>query len=139
MNTTNKTTQKSGITIVEAMVGITILAIGIAGASRLAATTSRLADLASDKQTAVQLAKNRIERMAHVPFAQLSQWAVEDMIIDSTGQPDLDGKFKLSTAITYPASTTNLAEIAIDVWTRNRNTRDFDLPPETINTYLSSM
>ncbi len=128
---------KKGSTIVEAMVGITILAIGIAGASRLAVSTSRLADLANARQTAVQLAKNRIERMSMASFDDLSQWAVDDMVIDPSGQPDDNGGFKLSTTITYPA--TNLAEIAIDVWVRNRNTLSFDLPPEQVTTFLTTM
>lgn len=121
----------------EAIVGIALLAIGIAGASRLALATSHLSDVVNDRQTAVQLAKDRIERMSQANFDDLSQWAVDNMVVDDSGQPDTEGSFKLSTAVTFPQ--TNLAEIAIDVWTRNRKTMAFDHSPENITTFLTTM
>jgi len=118
------------------MVAVSVVAIGIAGASRLMVSTMMLSGIAKDRNTAVSLARSRFEQLSMSALGDLGAWSVTNQVVNAMGQPDPEGGFRLTTLVSYPQ--TNLAEIAIVVHVRDRVTQRFDGEPERINTYLSS-
>ncbi len=123
--------------MVETLLALMILAVGIAGASRLIAMTMKLSDLSTEKTTSVQLAVNRIEKMDMAGFDDLPAWTVGDLVCDGQGNPSRHGNFRISTEVAYVQ--TNLAEIVIQVATRNRISLEFDKSPEQITSYLTDL
>ena len=134
---TGEKKNKEGTTLVETLVAMMILAIGIAGAAKLVMATRQLSDIASEKYDAVNLAKSRFEQMSMADLDDLPSWSISNMVSNAQGRPDPNGNFRIDTVVTYVQ--TNLAEIVIQVYTRNHVTRKFDHSPEQITTYLSDI
>ncbi len=128
---------KAGVTLVETLVALTLLATAVAGAAKLIVASDRLADNARDKAVEMQIIKNRIERMTMSDFSDLELWGRDKQRIGADGFSDPDGRFLLSTTITRP--TTNLAEVVITVDTMNRKTLRYSGTPERVTTYLTEM
>lgn len=99
--------------------------------------TMKLSDLAKDKNTAINLAKNRIERISVSDFNDFPMWRGTNVVSNALGNPDPEGHFRIDTEVTYVL--TNLAEVVIQVHSRNRITGQFDKTPETITTRIANL
>ncbi len=137
MSGTRKKKNKKGTTLVEVLVSMIILAVGIAGAARMVMATRQFSDVASEKYAAVNLAKSRFEQMSMSNLDDLPSWSISNVVSNAQGRPDPDGNFRVNTVVNY--IQTNLAEIVIQVYTRNHMTRQFDHAPEQITTYLTDL
>jgi len=121
---------------VETLVAMVILATGIAGAVKLVMATQQLSDISSEKYEAINLAKSRFEQMSMADLDDLPAWSISNMVSNAQGRPDPNGNFRINTMVSYVH--TNMAEIVIEIYTRNHVTRKFDHAPEQITTYLTA-
>ena len=114
-----------------------LIAVAATGAAKLAVATKRLGDTAMDKRKAVQLIRNRIERMDLSEFGDLDMWAVEGAVVDESGVQNSMGRYRLTTAVTHPY--TNLVQVYVKVETKDRMTLTFGGMHEEVTTYLSNL
>ena len=128
---------RAGVTIVETLIAVSLLALVVAGAAKLITSTDGLADIARDKATAAQILKNRYERMTMTDYSDIKLWAQEEQVVGENGLPDPEGRFSISTEITQ--ATTNLVKVIISVDTRSRRTLRFSGNPLQISTFLTEM
>ena len=108
--------KKSGFTILEVMVAVSVFAIAISSLLAVytqAATVSKRSDYA---YTAYNLAKNHIERLRATAFSTLSLAAETDTRINRDGEPDETGEYLRSTSITTNfGGNTNLTQVDVGV------------------------
>ena len=123
--------------MVETLLAISILAISIGGGAKMVVMSSKLSDMSSDKNTAINLAKNRIERISVSDFNDFEMWRGTNVVSNAQGHPDPEGHFRINTEVTYPI-TNLLAEIVVQVHSKNRVTLQFDNAPEVITTRISN-
>lgn len=124
-----------GLTLVESIVGICIFGIAIAGMCALVVSARELSDRARLHYTAINIAKNRLEKARTLNFSMLDLFQENGVVVDYNGNPDPNGAFKRSTVISNVA--TNLVEIIITVDIRNRVTLGFAGENETLRSYLT--
>jgi Tfp pilus assembly protein PilV len=121
--------------MVETIVAIMVFAISIGGICKLVLIARESSDRARSHYTAVNVAKNRLEKARVFPFAQLDQFAENQVVVTGTGNPAADGEFRRTTAVS--SLTATLKEMAVTVEIRNRITRRFEGVSETVSTYIA--
>jgi len=126
---------KAGVTIVEAMVALSIFAVFITGTCKLMVMHRKTLDMARDQYTAVNIAKNRLELARAFDFDQIPELNESPVTVDFKGIPSQDGLFQRTTTVTV--LNTNLYELVINVSAKNRETLTFKDSGQTINTYIS--
>lgn len=132
-----KKRNKQGVTVVEALLAVSLLAVAAAGSVKLVVATRQLADSVTDKHKATQVIRNQIERIDMSSFDDLDMWTVNEQMIDETGAPNSEGRFRLTTEVTHPY--TNLTQVVIRVDTQNRKTLDFNLTGKEITMFISDI
>jgi len=125
----------AGTTFIEAVVALAIFAIFMTGTSKLLVSHRAILDMAGDRYTSANIAKNRLELVRTFGFEQIPELNETALVVDSSGIPVRQGNFSRTTTIT--TISTNLYELAINVKIRNRKTLAFDHAGETISTYVS--
>lgn len=127
--------RRAGSTMIEAMVTLTVLGTFVAGATQLNLSSRELSDRARAHYQAVHIAKNRIERLQVLPFAQL-ELAEEDRVrVSVEGSPDARGHFRRTTMVTEISS--GLREAYVKVELQDRTTLDFDGGTEELRTWIT--
>lgn len=124
-----------GLTLVESIVAICIFGIAIAGMCALVVSARELSNRARLHYTAINIAKNRLEKARTLNFSMLDLFQENGVVVDYNGNPDSNGAFKRSTVISNVA--TNLVEITITVDIRNRVTLEFAGENEILHSYLT--
>ena len=139
MNCTNMSNKdpKAGVTLVEVMVAILILGLCIGGLCQLAANARQLSDMSRTHYTAINIAKNRLERAKTVDYDELKFLVENDIVVDPSGRADSSGHYRVNTGVTQ--ASTNLMEIVVTVAIMNRLTLDFGSESETIQTYVADI
>lgn len=132
-----KKRNRQGVTVIEALLAVSLVAVAAAGSAKLVVATRQLADAVTDKHKATQLIRNQIERIDMSSFDDLDMWAVNAQVIDETGAPSLDGRFRLTTTVTHPY--TNLTQVVIRVDTQSRKTLDFGSAGQEITMFVSDI
>ena len=127
--------KKDGLTLLESIVAVCIFGIAIAGICALVVSARELNDRARLHYTAINIAKNRLEKARTLNFSTLSLFQENGTIVDYNGNPDPNGAFRRTTVISNVA--TNLVEIIITVDIRNRVTLGFTGEQETLRSYLT--
>lgn len=123
--------------MVEALLAVSIVAVAVAGASKLVVATRQLADAATDRHKAAQLIRNQIERVDMLNFDDLDKWAMDKQVVDENGTPSLDGRFRLTTTVTN--TETNLKQVVIGVDIRSRKTLEFGSAGQEITVFVSDI
>lgn len=126
---------RAGSTFVEAIIAVAILALFSTGASKLLVSHRKLLDMARDRYTAGNLAKNRLELVRTFDFEQIPEMEEIGIRIDDNGVPSIDGNFLRITSVS-PLNT-NLYELAVSVKIKNRKTLAYGPAEEVINTYVA--
>jgi hypothetical protein len=112
------------------------MAIFAAGSFGLVGSVREAMDGSRDHYVAVNLAKNRMERLRLYPVAQLSQLREREVVLNEIGTADSSGNFRRTTSAN-PLNT-NLWDVTISVAVRDRTTGLFVTNgQETIRTYLT--
>lgn len=134
------TKQRSGHTLVETLVAISLLAMGIAGSSKVVVMTRELSSMATDETVCLQLANNRLECIHNVDFSDVMMWSKSNLVVNSKGLPSPTGRYQISTFVNYPDVTaTNYAEVKVNISIRNRETLQFDRPPKEYATIATNL
>ena len=134
----NRLKYAEGMTLIEVVIAIAILALFTLGAAKLITSVRGNISIAREHNQAINLARNRIERARAVPFSSL--WLLAETNgprLNSYGLNDVDGAFKRNTAIS--TVTNGLAEVTVEVWVLNRQTHNFDQKPQKLQTYVAQM
>ncbi|MCX7591648.1 MAG: prepilin-type N-terminal cleavage/methylation domain-containing protein [Kiritimatiellae bacterium] len=125
--------RQSGVSILEVVIALTIFGIAVGAACGLIVGARTLADNARNHYTAINLAKNRLERAGALGFDVLPLFQESGTLVDKNGNIDPNGNFRRTTTVTDVKS--NLRELTVHVEIRNRTTLQFDGEAETIKTY----
>lgn len=134
-NAAEKRRYRAGMTLVETLVAITILAIFTTGVCKLLMSHRKVSDMARAHYTAVNIAKNRMELVRTFGYGQVSDFYEDKVIVDYTGMPDPNGHYRRTTSASNVSS--NLLELTIKVDIRNRKTLLFTPAHQTVNTYMA--
>ena len=126
---------RGGFTLVETIMAIMIFAICISGICKLVLITRESSDRARSHYSAVNIGKNRLELARVFPFAQLDQFAENQVVVDGGGSPSASGEFRRTTAVSNVTAT--LKEMAVTVEIRNRVTLRFEGVSEAVRTYIT--
>ena len=128
---------RSGLTLVETIVALTLFAFFIGGVCGLLNMVKEASDSARDHYVAANLAKNRIERAKEFGYENVPLFVESDVVLDESGKADTDGRYQRSTTITMPS--TNLYLVSVSVEIRNRRTLGFGVEDEVVQTYITNM
>ena len=111
-----KMKKKTGFTILELIVAVSIFGIGISSLLAVytqSVTVSKRSDYA---YTAYNLAKNHIERLRVSAFSSLSLALETDTRVNRDGEPDEAGEYLRSTSVmTNYGSDANLTRVDVNV------------------------
>jgi len=127
--------ENSGMTLVETIVALAVFALCVGGICALVVHSKATGDLARDHYTAVNIAKNRIERAKEYDFDELYNFLETDVEVDRAGNPDPDGRFRRTTLVSSAAE--NLAEITVIVEIRSRVSSSFEGENEEVRTFIA--
>jgi prepilin-type N-terminal cleavage/methylation domain-containing protein len=132
----SKKRARSGMTMVETLVALTLLAVFTSGACKLLLTHRKVSDMARAHYTAINIAKNRMELVRTFDYGQVNNFLETDVIVDTSGVPDTEGNYRRTTAVN-PVSG-NLLELVVTVDLRNRKTLVFNPANEVLTTYFAN-
>jgi Tfp pilus assembly protein PilV len=122
------------MTLVETVVALTLFAICIGGMTALVLNGRALSDGARDHYTAINIAKNRLERIKSMDFDQVTTARETGTTVNMSGSSDANGDFRRVTTITSVATNLYRATVQVDI--RNRVSRSFSGEKETISSYV---
>ncbi len=134
---TNRNISKSraGIALVEALVALTLLAVFMAGATKLLLSHHEMSDMARAHYTAINIAKNRMELVRTFEFGQVDDFLEDKVDVDESGSPSTFGHFRRSTQVSNVSP--NLLELNVIVEIRDRKTLSFNGRQEYLSTYFA--
>lgn len=126
-----------GISLVEVIVALLILAISVAGLCRLVVVGRKGTDMGRSHYTAINIAKNRLERVKTFEYAQLALFNESDTVVNTSGVADSLGDYRRTTTVSDVKS--NLREVVVTVEIRDRSSRTFDGEEEEVRTYVADI
>ncbi|MFC1453380.1 prepilin-type N-terminal cleavage/methylation domain-containing protein [Verrucomicrobiota bacterium] len=127
-----------GVTLVEVVVALFIFGILIAGMCQLLTMINEGSDRAREHYTAINIAKNRIERARVMEWDELPFLSETNVPVTASGAPTMQqGNYRRSTIVT--SVTYNLIQVAVTVDIRNRKTRQFDGNGETVQSLIADV
>ena len=126
---------RTGITLVETIVALTILAVFTTGVCKLLLSHRMASDMARAHYTAINIAKNRLELVRTFDFDQVGNFIEDQVVVDASGIPSSAGNYRRTTQIN--SISDNLLELTVTVDLRNRKTLEFTPAKEVLNTYFA--
>jgi prepilin-type N-terminal cleavage/methylation domain-containing protein len=126
-----------GFTLVETMTALLIMAMAVAGLCSLALTSKQILDTSRDHYVAVNLAKNRIERVKTFAFDELDLFGEAGTRLDSAGAPDPNGFYSRATSVTN--ITDNMKEVIVTISIKNRKSLKYAPGQQTVRTYIADI
>lgn len=132
---TIRSRKRAGMTLVETVVAVSVLAIFSTGACKLLLSHRRMSDMARAHYTAINIAKNRLELVRTFDFAQVGNFIEDKVVVDASGVPSTVGNYRRTTEISTVSD--NLLELTVTVDLRNRQTLAFTPAKEVLNTYFA--
>jgi len=130
-----KSKNRAGVSIIEALVGLSIFAVFTAGTCQLLTSHRRVLDMSRDHYIAANLAKARIELARTFDFDQIPEMSEDEVLMNESGIPSLAGHFRRTTLVTTVSS--NLYQLSITVDIQNRRTLEFAPAEQSIDTYIA--
>ena len=128
---------KKGMSLTEVVMAMALITLCIGGIITVVVQSADMGHTADYTYVAIDLAKNRIERIRQIRnekgYDIIPQTAETDTIIDRNGIPDLNGDFKRTTTI-EPTST-RLTKVTVGVTYKRRGL--FNPVPVELVTLLS--
>jgi prepilin-type N-terminal cleavage/methylation domain-containing protein len=129
--------EKSGFTIVEVIVALLILGLCIGGLCQMAVNARQLSDMSRSHYTAINIAKNRLERAKTFDYDELAFLAESLKRVDASGRPDQEGTYRVNTLVR--AAGSNLTELVVSVDILSPMSLDFEGESESIQTYVADI
>ena len=129
---------RDGMTILEVIIAVSIFSICVVGMCALIQKSRELSDMARDHYIAVNIAKNRLERVRTYDFDQITEFSeLEGTPVDVSGN-DVSGsdyRFLRFTAVSNV--TANLREVNVIVGIRNRVSLTFTGERESVKSLFA--
>ncbi len=129
--------QEDGLTLIEVVIAIMILALCIGGLCQLFVNINQLNQMSQAHYTAINIAKNQIERAKTLEYNNLLLIKELDGIVNSSGANDPNGFFKITSNISTVNS--NLVELTVSVGIKDRIHLDFRGEKEEAKTYIADI
>ena len=126
---------KAGFTIVESLVAVFTLSIFVAGVCALLVAARESIDRASMHYTAVNIAKNRLERLRTFEYGDMVMFAESDVRVDNEGNPDNAGHYQRSTTVSNVSA--RLLDVTVEVGVQDRVTLGFEGEKEVVQSYFT--
>jgi type II secretory pathway pseudopilin PulG len=126
---------RTGMTVVETIVALTIFAVFMTGACKLLMSHRRVTDMARAHYTAINIAKNRLELVRTFDFEQVNNFEESRVVVDESGIPSPIGNYRRTTVIDNVSS--NLVQLTVTVDLRNRRTLAFTPSKEVLSVYFA--
>jgi prepilin-type N-terminal cleavage/methylation domain-containing protein len=118
---------RPGFSLVEVLIGMLILAIGLASAFTLTVTTSRHTAANRNLATAANLAEYKIEELRNASAPALVSGA-DPTLLNALGQADAAGLFSRAWVVTNDMPETGLRTVVVSVsWSELGPTRTYTL------------
>jgi len=127
--------RQEGVSLVEVVVALLVFSMCVAGICRLISMGRQGSDNARAHYTAINVAKNRIERVKTFEFPQIELFAQNNVTVNRSGGVDVNGDYRMTTTVS--SITNNLKEVVVRVDIRNKISRQFDGENESIRTYIA--
>jgi len=129
--------RRDGMTIIETVVAIVVFALCVGGICALVLQTKQTSDRARAHYTAINIAKNRLERATELGFDHVDFFGENQVVIDKNGSPDADGNYRRTTVVNDVKS--NLKQMVVTVDIKDRITLSFSGENETIRSYFADI
>lgn len=123
--------EKSGFTLMEAIISIVLLAIVIAGSYSLVLRSANSIYSARNHYLAVNISKARIERARNFAYSELYLLGESQVLVDDCGNPLTDGPYRRSTTVNTNYQV-GLTSIAVTTEIRDLKTKTFKNDSETV-------
>ncbi len=130
-----KSSKRAGISLIETVVALTILAVFVTGAAKIIIASQKLSDKAREHYAAINIAKSRIELVRTFEFGQVDNFLEDKVLVNASGAPDVNGNFRRTTTVSEVSS--NLLEMAVTVEIRNRKKLAFTGEREQLRTFFA--
>ncbi len=125
------------MTLVEAVVAITLLVMVMGGAYALIAQTRYTLHAVRDHYLAVNIAKARLERARNFRYEDLHLLEEDRVRVDAYGSVDINGPFRRSTTVTLQGVSNDLTKVSVKIEIRDRRTGQFRGQQETLSILLT--
>ncbi len=133
--------EQDGMTLVEVMVAMALLAVFTTAALGALIQVARASEDVRLRTTAAALAWSRVERARNMDFDEIDNLveALPGSIIDAIGLPDIDGAFRRRTSVNTITNGFPMKHVRVDVWPRDRRTNTFSGQPENVETVITDI
>ena len=129
--------RRSGITLVETVIALTLLALVLSGSYKIVVLSSSMNRSVRDHYVAVTLARSRIERAKNFAFVDLATLEEDRVVVDYNGTPNTQGHYRRTTVVQQDASSPLVSDVEVTVEIRNSRTGWDNPKKEVITTKLT--
>jgi Tfp pilus assembly protein PilV len=141
LDTKQKLSSKEGMTMLETVVAVLILAVFMAGVASLISQSGKVTDLGRAHYVAVTLCRNRLETARTLGTPSLNtltnMWET-NFVCNANGGQDSDGMYMRITAITTNyLLCTNLTEVKVTVMIKDRKSLTFSNEYESVQSIFT--
>ena len=127
--------RRDGQTLVEAVIAILLLSMCMYGVCRLVIKARQMRNIARIHYTAVNVAKNRLERARNFDFDSLDTLSEDTVTMNADGGPSPDGDYQRTTIVSNINSV--LKELVVTVGVRDKISRTFEGEAETVQSLFT--
>jgi Tfp pilus assembly protein PilV len=127
--------RKDGVSLVEVVVALLVFSMCVAGICRLITMGRQGSDDARAHYTAINIAKNRLERVKTFEFDQIGLFAQSNVKVDRSGIAAANGEYRMTTTVS--SITNDLKEVIVRVDIMDKISRQFDSENEALRTYIA--
>jgi prepilin-type N-terminal cleavage/methylation domain-containing protein len=133
--TMTKNSQRSrkrrGFTLIEALIGIMIMAMVMGGAYALMVQAMQMSRKARDHYVAINICKNRLERARNFQYSDLRFLSENTLVVDENGNPNTAGNYRRTTTVNTNYSA-NLTQMTVTCQIRDYRSGTWG-PVETVS------
>jgi prepilin-type N-terminal cleavage/methylation domain-containing protein len=131
----NGTACRAGMTLIEVLIALLIIAFAFGGMYVLATMASRTSSRARSHYVAINVAKSRLESAKSRDIAQIDRFLESNSVVNADGLACVDGEFRRSTSVTSVG--TGIVEVTVMVDIRDPATGLFGGEHETVSAQLT--
>ncbi len=123
---------KSGFSLMESVISMTLLAIVIAGSYSLIVRSAEAIRSARNHYIAVNISKARVERARSFAYNELYMLSESRVLVDESGNPASAGWYRRTTTVNTNYQP-NLTQITVETEIRERKSNSFLGESETVS------
>ncbi|MCF7848660.1 MAG: hypothetical protein K9M45_07420 [Kiritimatiellales bacterium] len=131
----SKNRKRAGVSLVETFMAVVIFSMFSTGVCQLVFYHRKMLDTARAHYTAVNIAKNRLERLRSVEFDQIPDFSELQIPVNASGRPETGTPYRRSTTVT--TVSTNLYQLDVTVEIQDRETLAFGGSEEKLVSFFS--